>query len=189
MREKQNTNLNGNVELLRILLAYVVAIEHFSFRMPGAVPAVDVFFLMAGFYQMRRMARDRSFSPFRYILSRFTGMAFLYELSILLTCFFAEEGIGLKSFAGNLYRSIPDLFCLQMSGFFTVHINPPLWYLSAMMIASFVLALLFSYSSRLFHHALPVVVMLCYACLFYYQGNMDAKSATTASSGGLQIAL
>ena len=169
------TGRNGNIELLRYAFAYVVAIEHFCLRAPGVVlPAVDFFFLAAGFFQMRRMTREKSFSPVRYLGERFGGMAFLYETSILLLLVFSEEGIGLKTFLSGLYRAIPDMLCLQMTGIFELHVNPPLWFFSAMLLAGAVLSLLFSYDRRLFFHTLPLLVLLSFACLFYCQGNMDA---------------
>lgn len=165
----------GNVEMLRYLFAYVIAIEHFCLKLPGVVlPAVDFFFLAAGCFQMRRMSRETVFSPGRYLWGRFAGMAFFYEASILLLAFFPEGGGGIVSVLGSLYRSIPDMLCLQMSGLFELHVNPPLWFISAMMLASLVLALLFSFSRRLLVHALPVIALLCYAGLFFLQGNMDA---------------
>ncbi|MDO4973338.1 MAG: acyltransferase family protein [Eubacteriales bacterium] len=173
--QRTATQRKGNVEVLRYLFAYVIAVEHFCLKLPGVVlPAVDFFFLAAGCFQMRRMARETSFSPGRYLWERFTGLAFFYEASILLLTLFPEQGGGIVSVLGGLYRSIPDMLCLQMSGLFELHVNPPLWFISAMLLASLALALLFSFSRRLFVHALPVIALLCYAGLFFLQGNMDA---------------
>lgn len=174
LRLNPDKRINGNIEFLRFFFAYYIAIEHFCMKIPGGLPSVDFFFLIAGYYQMQKMTSRTDFSPFRYILQRFIGMMFLYESSIILMNLVGDEGFSLRQFVGGLYRSIPDMFCLQMSGFYEIHVNSPLWYISAMMIAGFLLALLYSYNSRLFTHALPVIALLCYAGLFYYQGDMDA---------------
>ena len=174
LRLNPDKRINGNIEVLRFLFAYYIAIEHFCLKIPGGLPSVDTFFLVAGFYQMQHMTRSSEFAPFRYTWKRFAGMAFLYESSIILLNLFGENGIGLRQFIGGLYRSIPDMFCLQMSGFSELHVNSPLWFVAGMMIAGLFLALLYSIAPKNFRYFLPVIAVLCYASIFHLQGDMDA---------------
>ena len=101
-------------------------------------------------------------------------MAFLYESSIILLNLFSDEGFGLRQFIGGLYRSIPDMFCLQMSGFSELHVNSPLWFVAGMMVAGLFLALLYAIAPKNYRYLLPVIAVLCYASIFYLQGDMDA---------------
>ena len=174
LRLNPDKRINGNIEVLRFLFSYYIAIEHFCLKIPGGLPAVDTFFLVAGFYQMQHMTRSSEFSPFRYTWKRFAGMAFLYESSIILLNLFGEEGFGLRQFIGGLYRSIPDMFCLQMSGFSELHVNSPLWFVAGMMIAGLFLALLYAMTAKNYRYLLPIIAILCYAAIFYLQGDMDA---------------
>ena len=174
LRLNPDKRINGNIEVLRFLFAYYIAIEHFCLKIPGGLPAVDTFFLVAGFYQMQHMERSSEFAPFRYTWKRFAGMAFLYESSIILLNLFGDEGFGLKQFIGGLYRSIPDMFCLQMSGFSELHVNSPLWFVAGMMVAGLLLALLYAIAPKKFRYLLPVIAILCYASIFHLQGDMDA---------------
>ena len=171
---KTNARLNGSIELLRFISAYYIAIEHFTLKLPGGLPVVDTFFLLAGYFQMRHMMRSEDFSPFRYTWQRFAGMAFLYESSIVLLNLFGEAGISLRNFVGGMYRSIPDMFCLQMSGLSELHVNSPLWFVAGMMIAGMFLALLFAMNRKVFTYALPMIAILGYASIFHLQGDMDA---------------
>ena len=174
LRLNPDKRINGNIEVLRFLFAYYIAIEHFCLKIPGGLPAVDTFFLVAGFYQMQHMERSSEFNPFRYTWKRFAGMAFLYESSIILLNLFCDEGFGLRQFIGGLYRSIPDMFCLQMSGFSELHVNSPLWFVAGMMVAGLLLALLYAITPKNFRYLLPVIALLCYASIFHLQGDMDA---------------
>ena len=174
LRLNPDKKINGNIEVLRFLFAYYIAIEHFCLKIPGGLPAVDTFFLVAGFYQMQHMERSSEFNPFRYTWKRFAGMAFLYESSIILLNLFCDEGFGLRQFIGGLYRSIPDMFCLQMSGFSELHVNSPLWFVAGMMVAGLLLALLYAITPKNFRYLLPVIALLCYASIFHLQGDMDA---------------
>ena len=174
LRPNPEKRINGNIEVLRFLFAYYIAIEHFCLKIPGGLPAVDTFFLVAGFYQMQHMARSKEFAPFRYTWKRFAGMAFLYESSIILLNLFGDEGFGLRQFIGGLYRSIPDMFCLQMSGFSDLHVNSPLWFVAGMMIAGLFLALLYAMAPKKYRYFLPVIAILSYAAIFHLQGDMDA---------------
>ena len=91
LRPNPEKRINGNIEVLRFLFAYYIAIEHFCLKIPGGLPSVDTFFLVAGFYQMQHMTRSKEFAPFRYTWKRFAGMAFLYESSIILLNLFSDE--------------------------------------------------------------------------------------------------
>ena len=166
MRVKETTaKRNGYVELIRLILAYMIAAMHFDESVYGAYLGVEFFFMLSGYYQMQQMRRE-GFSPLRYTVARFLKLAFIYETSTLLTALFDVNGADPALFLRRLYICLPDFLCLQMAGPFSLRLNPELWYVSAMMTAGFFLALLYAAAPRHFRLIVPVLTIVGYGFLY-----------------------
>jgi len=165
-------NRNGFIELIRIILAYMIAAMHFNGSASGAYLGLEFFFMISGFYQMQKMEAG-DFSPFPYTVNRFLKLIFVYETSILMLAFFGESGIDPMLFLRRMFISLPDMLCLQMVGIAHVSINPELWYVSSMLTAGFVLALLHKLFQGKFRYLLPIITIFCYSMLYKHYGTLE----------------
>lgn len=175
-----SSRTNGCIEVLRYIFALAIAISHYN-AIIRAYIGVEFFFMTAGFFQMKKMSSEKT-HPLKYTLKRFLGMAFIYETSILLLSFFGENGMDLKLFLTRMYVCIPDMLGIQLWGMFKPLINPELWFISAMLLAGLFLSLLYSYDRRLFNHALPIIIVLCYAFLRHCCNHLSVTVNTENSA-------
>lgn len=80
-------------------------------------------------------------------------------------------------FFKGVIRGLPDILCLQSSGFFYPSVNVILWYISAMQVASFFILSLVDINEKIFLKLIaPLLVVICYSLLYHYLNNLDGTS-------------
>ncbi len=146
-----------SLDLLKLVLAYVVAFFHVGIDVnPGSTVAVQIFFIISGFFLARKFCarRGSGYGPWDYTWDHVKslyphylfslGMIFLYLTARAVLYFLMDP--SWQAFAQiltSIYDQIPDLLLLQSSVHFHNSMNYPLWQISALLISGyFVYALL-----------------------------------------------
>lgn len=162
---------NGEIELLRFLFAVIVFSFHFEFArfiFKSGYLAVDFFFMLSGYFMMRHIEsnskHDSSMrSLYVYIRSRFIRLFFSYFLVCLLTYFircFISKDISLRTLFD---KGIWEFLMMQSFGFgFTTTV---LWYVSALLVSSFIIYFLYLCLNKKF---LPIVLFLALVLLAFF---------------------
>lgn len=209
---------NGEVELLRFLLAAFVMLYHgndlinagggFKIVHCGYL-AVDVFFMLSGYLMMRSIARQGEGMPGmgtpRFLLHKIK--AFFPELAIatLLTCcvLFYACGITPQSCYCSFKSVFMDIFLLKMCNLVYPggDANGPVWYLSSMVLA---MGLLYPLLKRYGVTSLLVGIAVCILAYiivetgtmanpykwmgFTYKGNLRAFADLTLGAAAFPAA-
>ena len=148
---------NYSLDFLKLVFAYIIAFFHFGITIsPGAEVAVQIFFIISGFFLARKFysLREQEYSAWDYTLHHVKQLLphylfshlilFLYLLARMMLYFFKAPSLdGFVEIIRFFYNQIPDLVFLQSSFTFHDSINYPLWQISALLISGyFVFALL-----------------------------------------------
>lgn len=171
---------NGEIELLRFILAVIVFSFHFEyagFVFRSGYLAVDFFFMLSGYFMMRHIETDSEHnnsmkSLFIYIRSRFIRLFFTYFfvcfLSYFIKCFVLKE-ISIKTVFD---KGIWDFLMIQSFGFgFYITV---LWYVSVLLVSSFIVYLL---KICLKNKFIPVIFILSIVSIaFLLQTNQSISS-------------
>lgn len=174
-----SSRINGYEESLRYLYTVLIAVAHIwylffdgTYFLEGAYLGVDFFFILSGYHLINTYNKNK-LDTFSLIVKRYKNMMLIYVTSILCSVVSTNFVEMLKVF----YMVIPDLLCIQSSGFFYPSVNVILWFISAMQIASFIILSIIQYNKELFFKVLaPLFVLTGYSVLFFYLNNLDGTS-------------
>lgn len=165
---------NGIIEVYRYALTFIVAIMHFNPEgaLSGGYVAVDFFFILSGFYLMETLKRSPQ-SALRFCLRKYFQVFWIFVISILLFDLYAfRDGIG--NGVRKIVLSVPDMLGLQMTGVFYPTANGVVWYISAMLIASFFIVAIYNLSRESSLNLwFPLFIVIGYAWISYYANNLD----------------
>lgn len=151
---------NYALDVIKLLLAYVIAFHHLGYTLPPTPEvAVVIFFTISGFFLGKKFysrsvddpehytAWDYTWDHVRAVYPHYIFSAtvlFLYLTLRNLAAFAASPSLDqLKNLIQSLYMQIPDILLLQSSYRFHESMNYPAWQISALLIGGyFVYALL-----------------------------------------------
>lgn len=175
MRQKRNYAL----DVIKLLLAYVIAFHHLGYTLPPTPEvAVVIFFTISGFFLGKKFYSRSLDDPERYTAWDYTwdhiiavyphyifsaAVLFLYiTLRNLVALAVSPSLAQVKDIVQSFYMQIPDILLLQSSYRFHESMNYPAWQISALLIGGyFVYALLCcseKHSRRLIFPALILMV-------------------------------
>lgn len=144
-----------SLDLLKLVFAYIIAYFHFGVTIsPGPTPAVQIFFILSGFFLARKYYSrshgdpQKTYNQWNYTLDHVKSIyphylfslvvIFLYMLARSVLEFLKSPALEkLGAIALDLYNQIPDLLLLQSAYTFHDSYNYPLWQLSALVIAGY----------------------------------------------------
>lgn len=160
-----------SIDWLKGLMILIIVIYH-SYFFPNfrGYLAVDVFFYISGYFLMSGFLRRPS-TAVHYTWSRIKQMAAPYFISLILLCAILERGFSsinsqeaLIDLCGKLFSAIP--FGDEFAGIVTRTPFAP-WFLSVLIIASFILYAMLEYNDRLATLILfPAIVLFGYNAIF-----------------------
>lgn len=175
------------ISFWRIVFTYFVLIIHFHNAYPilddlglkfSETPP-DFFFLVSGFLLCCGFSGylTRYKNAFCYTLHRYRVLWFRYALSLLLM--FAVIILLRQNTlppAKLFWHSLPEIFCVQAispaRGW--DFLNPPLWYVSVMMVAGFLLFIFLKYfKKRYLQIVAPCLILAVFYLLFFRVGTLD----------------
>ena len=177
--------INNRIQFWRIIMTYVIAIYHFNKRydvFTSGYIAVEFFFMISGYllvskyYAMKRTNELGRMPALKYFCGRY--IHFLpYSAVAFFTAFVAVgiyRGYKLADYGYGLFTHLPELFLVNMLGFQTgggVSFNDITWYLSVLLILSFVIWYLLKLNDRVYKMIiLPLSVAVIYVYLFVEYG-------------------
>lgn len=172
-------NRNYTLDVLKLVLAYVVAFFHVGAAIsPGPTVAVSMFFIFSGFFLARKFYRsEATYSAWSYTVDHIRGLyphylfshvvLFLYLLARAVLYFLRDPSAeGLREILLSFYNQVPDLLFLQSSYTFHDSINYPLWQISALLIAGYFVFALLRYNDKLSRRILfPASILMLLSLL------------------------
>ena len=172
---------NNAIDFWRIIFTYLIMLFHFNTTFPwmqevGLVPGwylgVEFFFLVSGYLIYARMEENekRYGGAIGYTIHRYRTIYPEYIVTFAMT-FFAIHILGKSdlSIPRHLYESIPEIILMQSIGIDRgwEWVNSVMWYLSAMIIAGFLMYLGLRYIRRFFVGYLAPAVIILFIFLLY----------------------
>lgn len=166
-------------------MALEIALFHFSANFPGAVIAVEFFFILSGYFLARKFfsleKKQILYTPYTYTKDHIKSLypAYLLSLAVLILYFSAKELVTMSSnqlgFAQSIknigilfYNAIPDVVLLQDSSILIEDggINYPIWQLCTLIIVGhFIYALLWHNKKYAVNVFCPLFALISYAVI------------------------
>ncbi len=143
-----NTKRNGTIDLLKFAFTVMVMLYHTGYCFKGGYIAVDFFFIVSGFLMAKSMKKSINngvaigTDTVNFILQKAKGI-FPFYISAWLITFIATvsiKGIGFCDSFTTFLRSFYNITMTEMFGNYDMgHRVQATWYISAMLIAMFVI--------------------------------------------------
>ena len=166
-------NKNNSIVVWRIFFAYIIAIFHF-FNAYGygtsLYLATDFFFIVSGYllaYEIEMGKWDSSYDMIFHKIKKFYPHYFFSLLVALAVFLLLGKGPEIQ------YKSLfLEIFLLQMGGVnLTSLINVPTWYLSVLIISSFIYYYLYkNYKKTLIEFVIPMFLLIVGAWFYRIYG-------------------
>lgn len=167
---------NAEIEFYRFLMILGVAILHFSedYRVKtfyGGYLGVDFFFILSGFFLMMHFYRHYSAeqspvsSAVTYTISRIKKLYLPYLAAILLMTLvcWIHLGGGLKNLFLLVYENRWQFLMLHSVGAPTLCIIRSVWFLSPLIVLSYLIYFCLCYNKKLFVGLAPIISILGFA--------------------------
>lgn len=172
-----------SLDILKLVLAYVIALFHFGTTvMPGPTVTVQIFFLFSGFFLAKkfysRTQGDGEYDQWSYTLDHIRtiyphyilalAVFFAYTLARALVYLILEPSMeALSQILLSVYNQIPDVLLLQSAYYFHDSLNYPLWQLSALLISGYFVYGLLCWNEKLSRKLLfPAAILMIQSLLY-----------------------
>lgn len=169
---------NYSIDLLKFYFALIVAVWHTPFpaSFPMLVPAhvVCMFFILSGYFLVASFDSGKYRNPWDYTMNRVRRIYPYYFAAFLVMYLYMHRTAGLRSFALEFFRSMPEMLMVQDMGIFSEGLNYPLWQLSSLVVVSHILFTLLSWNRQVMLNAVCPVVGLC-AMNYYLRVSVGAE--------------
>ena len=188
-----NTARNGKVDLFKFIFSLVVIIYHFGNAVKfdnelfnkGYI-GVEFFFIVSGFLFARSLAKipyNKETLPTdsaKFMWRKYKS--FLPYHFFTFVCTFITASIisqwNISNIAFELANSIPDFFMIQINGVSKMSLLGHEWYISAMLIAMFVLTpIVIKFRNIFLKYIAPALAFFILALLFHSYGHLNAVGA------------
>ena len=184
------TKRNGKIDLLKFIFSIVIVIFHFNVGnyhyqlfFKGYI-AVEFFFVTSGFLFARSLSRIEykketlMTDSFGFMKKKFLSI-FPYHFFFFLACYISLIVLSpsLSTAVTQLFKSIPDLFMMQMSGISNMDMLRYEWYISAMLIVMFILTpIAIKYRKAFLYYLCPIVFVLLTGWLYRQKHDINFSS-------------
>ena len=183
---------NKALEFWRFIFAIVICLYHYRAQisktfLPSGYLAVEFFFIISGYLlaksvlsSIQSMDTNHS-SPeidtLRFFWKKIKRLWPHYTLSLCISIMISVLFLKRYSFIHVLRFGVPEFFMLQMSGLSNVDFtgNAADWYVSSLILASFICYYLCRKNFKLFCYiASPVIALSCYTYLYHTFGHLGS---------------
>ena len=166
---------NISIELFRILFTAVICIHHA--RGPLAAGwlkhgylCVEFFFFVSGFFLYKSFCAESQHDSFRFLAHRICRLYPDYVLADIIAIF----AFGIYAHKFTISSAAGELMMLQASGLIGSSYNYPAWYVSALVVGSFLVYGLLSVRREAFTAVIgPGLILLVYTYLMHQPGGLE----------------
>lgn len=172
---KINSKMNYEISFYRILFTLFICLHHFNntFNLnlfTHGFIGVEFFFVLSGFFIYKSFDKDKNKNPFCYMKKRIIRLYPEYLLAALIAI------IGFSTIQNNFSfeKAISEILMLQNSGIFTGGYNYPCWYISVLMVDSFIIYGLMAINKNFCIKILfPLIIFGGYTFIFAKYGTLE----------------
>lgn len=189
-QRREKSGRVASIEGMRGILALIIALFHFGQAYPVGATfhrgyfAVEVFFMLSGFLLAKKLEKTgRQISLRKDLMGRLKRLYPAYFVSVLAlvmlysAVWFHWNPIAwIQSENSHLTSLIAELLCIQVSGVGGLqYINGPVWYVSALLLSTIIIILLFKLlPTRFFKVIIAGATAVIYALFFIYDPSMNS---------------
>lgn len=164
---------NYSIDIIKVIFALIIAIGHAGIEIVSSDEIVHCFFVLSGYFLVRSYDSGKyNEDSINYIARKFARIFPYYITSLVsyLIILCLQNGANLRSFISQVKNIVPEVLLLQNAGFFVQGgINYPLWQMSVLFIASFILFGIVIFNRKL---ALTVICPIFTLIGFTYWENL-----------------
>lgn len=134
---------NYSVDALKLLFAIGIALGHYGVG-NGSGIIVNCFFIMSGFYLVQSFNSGKYADGFYYLKARINRIYPYYFIALIILIAALSfqaliNGEGISYLYSTVTSVLPELMFMQNVGIFKGTINYPLWQMSTLLVASYIL--------------------------------------------------
>lgn len=192
--QEKKMGRNRSIDFYRYLMMIPICILHINyyaaysgFTSPypfsSGYLSVDFFFILSGFFVMKHFQeksdlsekKDPEVGALKYFVNRYKNLFPHHAYSFLMSAFFFVAIWKAYTFKKLLVGGFWEFLLVQTTGLGnTFPVNGVDWYLSALLIASFITYWLLLRNDKIYLHIIaPLSIFLIYAYFFHSYGDMN----------------
>lgn len=167
---------NYSVDVLKLVFAIFIAMGHFGAELLSSTLIVDCFFVLSGYFIVRSFdsGKYKEGGSFAYVLARVKRI-YPYYIVAFIILFIVKYFIqwnGISALKDAIKHSLPEIFLIQNIGVSNGGINYPLWQMSTLIVASYLLfGMLVLNRNLVIRVVCPILTILIYTYLSNIYGS------------------
>ena len=190
---KKKKQRNGKIELMRFVMAVIIACYHFgcSVKYPGewferGYLAVEFFFVVSGYLFASSLMKygkeqqgDLVRSSLLFMAKKYRSFIWYYLVVIVMTvvAWIPFFHLNFHDWLLRVIHAIPTFFLVQMAGLPTADWFVPVWYLSAMLIVMFILTpVMIKWGRTYALYIAPVLSLLLIGFIWKQGGTLNVST-------------
>lgn len=161
---------NTTIELMKFALICCIAVGNFSRQLLPSGTVAMLFFVLSGYFLMGSFDSGKYGDPWQFSLGRIKRIYPYYFAAFVVLMLYVgiHNGLNLFGLGATFLTSAPELLMLQGVGAFPGGMNYPLWQLSALIVAGYILFALLQWNRHMTVHV--ICPLLALATLTYLSG-------------------
>lgn len=162
---------NNILDFYRIVFTFIICLHHFQGILNKKIIAtgyigVEFFFILSGFFLYKSFKKNNNDSAFRYTIKRLKRLYPEYILAFIFCFILQMVQSGKEKSIECIFKAISEVLLIQNIGIFQGGFNYPLWYLSVLIFAGYIVYALLKKDETVFIKILsPLIILFTFTLL------------------------
>lgn len=162
---------NNILDFYRIIFTLIICLHHFQGTLDTNIIStgyigVEFFFILSGFFLYKSFKKNNNDSAFKYTVKRIKRLYPEYILAFILCFILQMAQSGKEKSVDCIFQAISEITLTQNVGIFHGGFNYPLWYLSVLIFAGYIVYALLKKDETTFIRIIsPITILFTFSLL------------------------
>lgn len=162
---------NNILDFYRIIFTLIICLHHFQGTLDTKIIStgyigVEFFFILSGFFLYKSFKKNNNETAFQYTVKRIKRLYPEYILAFILCFILQMAQSGKEKSVDFIFQAISEITLMQNIGIFRGGFNYPLWYLSVLIFAGYIVYELLKKDKETFSKIIsPIAIVFTFSLL------------------------
>lgn len=162
---------NNILDFYRIIFTLIICLHHFQGTLDTKIIStgyigVEFFFILSGFFLYKSFKKNNNETAFQYTVKRIKRLYPEYILAFILCFILQMAQSGKEKSVDCIFQAISEITLMQNIGIFRGGFNYPLWYLSVLIFAGYIVYELLKKDKETFIKIIsPITIVFTFSLL------------------------
>ncbi len=162
---------NNILDFYRIIFTLIICLHHFQGILDTKIIStgyigVEFFFILSGFFLYKSFKKNNNETAFQYTVKRIKRLYPEYILAFILCFILQMAQSGKEKSVDCIFQGISEITLMQNIGIFRGGFNYPLWYLSVLIFAGYIVYELLKKDKETFSKIIsPITIVFTFSLL------------------------